>query len=123
MFKINYCNSSFEDEVQNLRQNMGYNPSDVYVLIPGEQCVSKVEFYQTLKDTLNFPEYFSFNWDSCSDCIFDFIMRSEGNIFIFFSNMSLLLSEDEDDRGIFMGILDDLSQNEYSKEVNITFSS
>jgi RNAse (barnase) inhibitor barstar len=96
--------------------------SDTYISIPGENCKSKADLFETVNNSLRFSEVFSFNWDSFNDCVFDFIMLAEGNVFVFFSNVDVLLSENNRDRKIFFEIIEGMSQNEYPKKVTFSFS-
>jgi hypothetical protein len=122
MFNIYKRYISFEEEVRDLQVNKGYVSSDTYISIPGENCKSKADLFETVNNSLRFSEVFSFNWDSFNDCVFDFIMLAEGNVFVFFSNVDVLLSENNRDRKIFFEIIEGMSQNEYPKKVTFSFS-
>lgn len=122
MFNIYKRYISFEEEVRDLQVNKGYVSSDTYISIPGGNCKSKADLFETVNNSLRFSEVFSFNWDSFNDCVFDFIMLAEGNVFVFFSNVDVLLSENNRDRKIFFEIIEGMSQNEYPKKVTFSFS-
>lgn len=121
MFKIIDSNESYEDNIQNLKSSRGYTANDLYISISGSTCKSKLAFFEVMKTRLNFAKHFADNWDSFSDCVFEFLMLENKNIQVYFSDVSFLLCENKNDLTIFREILEELSQNDYKKEITFIF--
>lgn len=122
MFKIHNSNVSFEEEIQKLISTSGYSTNDLFITVAGNKCKTKEAFYTEMKTKLNFSSFFADNWDSFSDCVFEFLMLQQKNILIYFSETKLLLSENENDLTVFRAVLEELAQNGYKNEIRFTFS-
>ena len=123
MYQTYQSDLSFQETVNSLQQQHEYRAEDRFILIRGDQCASRQALFAVFRKALDFPDYFADNWDSFSDCLFDFFMRAESNILIHISDFAALLGDDSEQRQIFQEILDDLGENEYSKRITIVCSS
>ncbi|MEW6497550.1 MAG: barstar family protein [Cyanobacteriota bacterium] len=55
------------DELSSLCQEYGFQ----FFYINGKNVTSKSEFFQNCAETMNFPDYFGYNWDAFADCMND----------------------------------------------------
>jgi RNAse (barnase) inhibitor barstar len=55
------------DELSSLCQEYGFQ----LFYINGKNVTSKAEFFKAYAETMNFPDYFGYNWDAFNDCIND----------------------------------------------------
>ncbi|ARJ37688.1 hypothetical protein SporoP8_01595 [Sporosarcina ureae] len=93
-----------------------------HAIINGEFCLTKKELLKQFYLNLNFPSYFSENWDSFDECINDLEWLESSFFVIFINNFELLLSKDLSERENFFEILmssirDWRDGNNYQSEV------
>lgn len=79
------------------------------IKIEGKSCKNKLELFQEFKIKLDFPDYFSPNWDSFEEVLYDFAKENDFLQLLIF-DFDKLLDEDENDRKIFSDILYNLEQ-------------
>ncbi len=79
------------------------------IKIEGKNCKNKLDLFQEFKIKLDFPDYFSSNWDSFEEVLFDFVKDNDFLQVIIF-NYDQLLSEDKNDSENFSDILYELER-------------
>jgi RNAse (barnase) inhibitor barstar len=70
----------------------------------GTLCKTKEELFNTFKNGLNFPDYFSHNWDSFEEIINDLDIDYHTAVII--SNYKSLLMDNKEDKTIFKEIIE-----------------
>jgi RNAse (barnase) inhibitor barstar len=83
------------------------------IYIDGKNCLTKTTLFDTFKNALPFPDYFTNNWDSFEEIINDLTFVGPIPI-ILIVNYKLLLESDKKDKAIFKDIIKSSNeQNEY----------
>ncbi len=62
--------------------------------INGKNVTSKAEFFQASAETMNFPDYFGYNWDAFNDCINDLSWFSAAGYILLYSQPDNLAQND-----------------------------
>lgn len=63
--------------------------------IDGQQCAVLSHFYEEISKALNFPDYFTHNFDSLDECMNDLSWISEKDIHLLIFNYEDLLYEEK----------------------------
>lgn len=74
-----------------------------YIHIDATLCKTKQELFNTFRKELNFPDYFSNNWDSFEEIIND--LELDHQTIIIISNYKILLADNKVDKTIFRDII------------------
>jgi hypothetical protein len=74
-----------------------------------ETCSTKEELFSFFSEQLNFPNYFSGNWDSFEEIINDLPMNSD---VIILYNIDSLLPNQPEEKSIFLDIIHTANQNQ-----------
>jgi RNAse (barnase) inhibitor barstar len=75
-----------------------------YIHIDATLCKTKEELFNTFKKILNFPDYFSHNWDSFEEIIND--LEIDYHTAVIISNYKSLLMDNKEDKTIFKEIIE-----------------
>ena len=73
------------------------------IIIDGNNCKTKQDLFDTFKTVLQFPDYFSNNWDSFEEVINDLKLPKHTMLLITF--YKTLLKENKEDKLIFLEII------------------
>lgn len=108
----NLLNSSLEN-------NLDYKA----IVIDGENCLTKADFFEEVSSRLNFPEYFGGNWDAFYDSFADNLWSQSNTkcILIILNTDKLLSHAGEIDFITLLGVIKD-TINEVSVSENINRS-
>ncbi len=117
-FMIIETEESFESEKTALIESGDYSESDLFYKIDGSACTSKSSFFNHFSQELDFPDYFSNNWDSFMDCLQDSILSEGKNVAIYIEHMDQLLRQDLRSLYLFYDALYNFREN--STEALIT---
>ncbi len=79
------------------------------IKIEGKNCQNKENLFKEFNEKLDFPDYFSSNWDSFEEVLYDFAQENDFLQLLIFDFDKLLIDE-ENDRKIFSDILYNLEQ-------------
>jgi len=77
---------------------------DTYLAVITSEISSKEDLLEELKNKLQFPEYFGFNWDALFDCLKDLDWIKKKKVVIAHNDLPKL---DNKDLMIYIGILED----------------
>lgn len=78
-----------------------------FVSIDCKLCETKEKLFDVFKHKLNFPNYFGNNWDAFDECIHDLEWLGKMSVYIYLKNLSNVLKEAENDRKIFLEIINE----------------
>lgn len=83
--------------------------------LDGQQCAVLAHFYEEIAKALNFPDYFSHNFDSLDECMNDLSWISENEIRLLIFNYEDLLFEEKYNldviNNIFANAVSELEEN------------
>ncbi len=92
------------------------------VIIYGGDCRTKEALFKEFDEKFNFPEYFSYNWDSFDEIICDLSWIPEEEIILNIVDYQLVLEDESDEeKDIFFDILshvEDFSGKTFLLEFN-----
>lgn len=77
--------------------------------INGKACTSKEDLFEHFSKKLNFPDYFSNNWDSFEEIVND--LEIEHKLIIIY-NDDALLAKQSDEKSVLWEILTSVNQNQ-----------
>lgn len=72
------------------------------IYIDGSKCMTMEDMFETFNNVLDFPDYFSFNWDSFEEIVNNLELDKKNIIIL---NAELILQEDEESFEILSDIL------------------
>lgn len=76
------------------------------ITINGRNCQTKQDLFKSFSEAFNFPDYFSFNWDSFDEVICDLSWVEEDAITLVINHYSdLLVDAKDEDKDVFFDIL------------------
>ncbi|MGR3811130.1 barstar family protein [Jiulongibacter sp. NS-SX5] len=70
------------------------------ITIDAKKCKSLRDFYETLAETMHFPDYFGFNLDSFDEMINDLSWIEDERLLIYFKNSSDFLLNERNDKKV-----------------------
>lgn len=76
------------------------------ISINGEKCKTKQELFGYLSKKLNFPDYFSNNWDSFEEIIYDLSLNQK----VIFYNFEECLANDSENLETLKDIINQLNK-------------
>lgn len=79
------------------------------VFLNVEACSTKEELFSFFSEQLNFPDFFSSNWDSFEEIINDLPLNSD---VIILYNIDSLLPYQPEEKSIFLDIIHTANQNQ-----------
>lgn len=102
-----YICKYFEWE-EKIKEEIINNSNDVLVVeIECENCKDKQSLMTEMANKLNFPSYFSYNWDSFDECLNDLEWIEFSNLIIVLKDTEYLLVNEIDNLGCFYDIISD----------------
>lgn len=81
-------------------------PGDFVAILP-RGLDTKDKLLNALAETLQFPDYFGFNWDALNDCLKDFHWLGQRRILLIHEDPTLLTRED---LAVYIDILEDVAK-------------
>lgn len=90
--------------------------------IDGRACVTKRALFTTFVTSLNFPDYFGYNWDSFEECFND-VLSASSYVGILVVNGEDICSEDSEDRITFFSICSLIDNIDNLKSIYIEFNT
>lgn len=94
-------NITYVDEWKNLIE-----PDDFVAILP-KGLDTKDKLLNALAETLQFPDYFGFNWDALNDCLKDLHWLGQRRILLIHEDPTLLTRED---LAVYLDILEDTAK-------------
>lgn len=96
----------FIDNIKNF--DIDKNKAEL-VVIDCKECQTKQELFDIFKEKLYFPDYFGNNWDAFDDSLYDLggfnTKINKFIVYIYLKNLALILPKNDNDRKIFLEII------------------
>lgn len=106
----------FKDSVN--KNSISINNKYIYYLT-GILCKNEKDLFEHLKDKLEFPDYFGWNWNALIDCLSDFSWVLTNKLTIFISDINLFLIDEANlnKKNYFYKILFSIIVNRYKETI------
>lgn len=98
------------DELSSLCQEYDFQ----FFHINGKNVTSKSEFFQACAETMNFPDYFGYNWDAFADCMNDLSWLSANGYILLYTQPKNFANNDPSEWSTVLLVLQEAV--EYWKE-------